>query len=82
MRIRRQSLLTGQWHEREIDVDEDALDRWERQGRDAPLIQDAFPGLSKDDREFILSGSTPEEFEAAFSDDDDEGAGDPDAPAF
>jgi hypothetical protein len=30
-------------------------------------IQDAFPHLSSDHREFLLSGATPEEFSDFFS---------------
>ena len=30
------------------------------------LIQDVFPGLSVDQREFLLSGMTPEDWERAF----------------
>lgn len=30
-------------------------------------IQDALPGLSADDREFLMSGTTPAEWDAAFS---------------
>lgn len=31
--------------------------------RNELLIQEAFPHMSADDREFIISGCTPEEFE-------------------
>lgn len=31
-----------------------------------PLIQNHFPYLSADDREFILNGVTPEEWDEAF----------------
>lgn len=34
------------------------------------LIQDAFPSLNADEREFLLSGLTPEEFDALFCDED------------
>lgn len=32
-------------------------------------VQDAFPNLSSDEREFILTGITPEEWDAMFSGD-------------
>lgn len=35
-------------------------------------IQDAFPNLSKDDREFLMSGYSPEGWKEIFGDDDDE----------
>jgi hypothetical protein len=35
------------------------------------LIQDAAPRLSADDREFILTGAVPEEWDNAFPPDED-----------
>jgi hypothetical protein len=32
------------------------------------LIQEAMPNLSADDREFIMTGITPEEWNSAFPD--------------
>jgi len=60
MKLTRKSELTGTVSTREIDITQEALDRWEM---DRPLIQNAFPQLSDDDREFILTGITPEEWE-------------------
>ena len=34
------------------------------------LIQQAFPFLSADQREFLISGLTPEEFKALYSDEE------------
>lgn len=36
------------------------------------LIQDAFPNLTPDEREFIKTGITPEEWDAAFGGLDEE----------
>lgn len=33
------------------------------------LVQNVFPGLSADDREFLMTGITPEEWDAAFGED-------------
>jgi len=41
-------------------VDADKLRAY---GRGEMFVQDAFPHLSADDREFIISGCTAEEFE-------------------
>lgn len=44
--------------------------------RQGALIQNAFPMLSKDDREFLISGFSPEGWAQVFppeEDDDDEG---------
>jgi hypothetical protein len=56
------SMLTGKIHEREIDVTPEQLKKW--QG--GMLIQDAMPHLSSDDREYLISGATPEEWEKFF----------------
>jgi len=39
--------------------------------RNGKLIQDAFPFLSADEREFLLTGMTPEEWELEFGDEED-----------
>lgn len=62
MRITKISALTGRVHSREIDVDERRLTRW-RLGHDGRLIQHVFPELSAADREFLLTGTTPQEWE-------------------
>jgi hypothetical protein len=36
--------------------------------RAGTLIQDAFPMLTVDQREFLMTGATPEEWNACFSD--------------
>lgn len=54
-----------------VEEFEDRLEDW-RQGT---YVQDAFPMLSAGEREFMLTGVTPEEWEAmwgGFWDDDDE----------
>jgi len=62
MLIERKSGLTGQWHEMEIDVTDEQIMAWEH----GELIQNAMPNLSPDEREFIKTGITPQEWEAAF----------------
>jgi len=55
-------MLTGKIHEREIDVTPEQLQKW----HDGMLIQDAMPHLSDDDREYLISGATPEEWDQFF----------------
>lgn len=64
MLIKRKSVITGIEHTRDIPVDPEHLLLWEC-GQDN--IQDVMPYLNDDDREFILSGITPEEWDSAFS---------------
>jgi len=62
MKITKRSLLTGAVHTREININEEQLEQL-RIGRH---IQWVCPQLSADDREFMISGATPEEWEQSF----------------
>lgn len=62
MKITRKSPFTGKVHTREIPVTEEQLMRWSN----GTLIQNAMPNISPDDREFIKTGITPEEWEETF----------------
>ena len=62
MKIVRKSPLTGLIVTREIAVTESQIRAWEK----GELIQDVMPELSADDREFIISGCTPEDFNKLF----------------
>jgi hypothetical protein len=62
MKVTKRSTLTGITHTLDLDITPAQVLAW-TQGK---LIQDAFPNLSADDREFLLSGSTREEWEQAF----------------
>lgn len=71
MQITRTSPLTGKVNVRDIDITVTQLQSWQH----GVLIQDAMPHLSADDREFLISGSTPEDWAVMFpkrqSDSDD-----------
>ena len=60
MLIEKRSMLTNKTHIREIDVTKEQVESW--QG--GMLIQEAMPNLSVDDREFIMTGTTPDEWDA------------------
>lgn len=64
MKITRKSQLTGVIRTREIDVTEEQLQQW-KAGRS---IQWLLPHLSAEDREFLLTGATSEEWDEAFPD--------------
>ena len=68
MRIRMRSRLSGNWHDREINVSQHDLDAWKKSGQH---VQHAFPYLSADDREFLLTGITPEEWAGVFPEGDE-----------
>lgn len=64
MQIKRKSAITGIDHVRNIPVNPEDMLSWE-QGHGN--IQDIMPYLNDNDREFILSGITPEEWNDIFS---------------
>lgn len=67
MLITRTSTLTGIKRTRSIDVKDEDLERFNK----GFLLQNAFPYLSANDREFIKSGITPEEWDEHFPEEDD-----------
>ncbi len=69
MKITKTSILTGKVHTMDLDITEEQLARFKR-GED--LIQNIFPHLTPSEREFLLSGATDEEWNAAFGVDGDE----------
>lgn len=74
MQITRKSELTGVERTRDIPgVTQERLDRcWKfNANRQGSHIQDEFPELSADDREFLVSGITPEEWSEAFPEEDE-----------
>jgi hypothetical protein len=60
MKVTRKSLLTGKVHSMELPVNPLELDAYHA-GTNS--IQDVFPHLTDEQREFIKSGITPEEWE-------------------
>jgi hypothetical protein len=66
MKVTRTSMLSGVTRTREIDVTADQLKAW----HDGLLIQNAMPHLSADDREFLITGITPKEWDNEFLEDE------------
>ncbi len=63
MLITKTSILSGKTRTKEINVNQSQIDRWVA----GMLIQDAMPDVSVDEREFIMTGSTPEEWDLYFN---------------
>ena len=63
MKITKTSILSGKTRTKEINVNQSQIDRWVA----GMLIQDAMPNVSVDEREFIMTGSTPEEWDSTFN---------------
>jgi len=59
MIIQRKSMISGIVRQRDLDVTAEQIARW--QGGE--LIQNVFPRLSPSDREFLVTGTTDEEWE-------------------
>lgn len=68
MKITRQSTLTNVTHTLDIDVTQEQIDKWQS----GSYIQDAMPHLSGDDREFLISGITPDEWNKAFPEEEED----------
>lgn len=66
MKIRRTSPFSGVVNTMDIDVTHEQMSRWQN----GVLIQYAMPHLTADEREFIMTGITPAEWDAAFSGED------------
>ena len=68
MKVVRTSHLTAITRSREIPVTREELKEWKRSRTPIQLF---FPNLSPDDREFLISGITPDEWDLAFKEGDD-----------
>lgn len=63
LRVTRTSVFTGKVHVRDMLITDDQWAAWRHQGQ---YIQTAMPHLSADEREFLMTGATPEEWAAEF----------------
>ena len=63
MQIKRTSPITGITRTRDIDVTKEQLVRWEA----GALIQDVMGHLSVQDREYLITGITDDEWQRAFT---------------
>lgn len=66
MLVSRVHPLTGRARTFDLNVTPDQLSRWEN----GELVQAAFPDLTADEREFIMTGLTGEEFNELFSEEE------------
>jgi len=63
MIITRTSTLSGHISSMDIDVTLEQMASWEQ----GELVQNAMPNLSADEREFIMTGITPTEWDEMFN---------------
>ena len=64
----RTSVMTGTTRAKTFKVREKDLEAWANKEK---LIQDAFPYLTADEREFVISGITPDEWELLAEENED-----------
>jgi len=64
MLITKQSVMTGEKNTMLLPVTNEQIDRWQN----GELIQNVFPHLSPSEREFLISGVTPEEWNVVNED--------------
>ena len=62
MEIKRTSTITGKVHILDLPVTPEQIEAWKH----GTLLQDAFPNLTKAEREFIKTGVTPKEWIEEF----------------
>lgn len=68
--ITRRSDLSGVTRSMTMPIPVEKWDRWlNTPPSERPHVQDYFPELNADQREFILTGITPEEWEEVFGED-------------
>ena len=65
MMVTRLSPISGKKNTMQLDITGQELINWEKGG----LIQDTFPHLTPEEREFIKTGITPDEWDKLFGDD-------------
>ena len=65
MKITRISPISGKINTMELNVTEAEIEKYKRGDG---LIQELLPNLTPDEREFLISGITPDEYENLFGD--------------
>ena len=63
MKVQRKSILSGKLNEMELNVTSQQMERF-YSGRE--LTQNIFPNLNSEEREFLISGMLPNEWNKNF----------------
>lgn len=61
------SLLSGKTNSMTLPIRQGEVEYWQQSGA---MVQDVFPHLTAGEREFLISGITPDEWDDAFGDDE------------
>lgn len=68
MNVTRKSVASGITRTLDLPITQEQIDRF----KGGALIQDAFPHLTLDQREFMLTGMTAEEWDTTMADDEED----------
>jgi len=63
--------IFGNINTMELNIDYETFEKQLGLYRDGMLIQDAFPMLNRDEREFIMTGLTPEIWDSMMHEEED-----------
>ena len=70
IQVTKQSIITRKMNTMELPITQEHLDMYETVGD--ILVQDAFPNLDIGQREFLISGITPDEWVETFGEEGDD----------
>jgi hypothetical protein len=70
IQVTKQSIITRKMNTMELPITQEHLDMYETVGD--ILVQDAFPNLDIGQREFLISGITPQEWNETFGEEGDD----------
>lgn len=63
MLVTKISMFSGSENTMDLPITEEQLTRWKSEKL---LVQDVFPNLTPDQREFLMTGVTPQEWDQMF----------------
>ena len=67
MQVKRTSSLSGKEYTMELDVTQEQLDRFDKRRENGEYVQTIFPHLTSEEREFIMTGISPTEWNEIFN---------------
>lgn len=72
MKVTRNHPFTGKVNTLDLPITQEQYNAWAHADADSPMrfIQNAFPNLDADQREFLVSGILPGEFDDLFPEED------------
>ena len=74
VRVTKESPVTGRMISMFVNTTQEKINQWNEWNRSegTPLVQEYFPEITKGQREFLLTGIPPNEWEEIFPDKEEE----------